>query len=87
MVFLGLCVYVPVGRLAGTHKAAAAGEVEPFDAARYSRDAADGGEPREPRPGCNGPAEELKRERDGDVLESFFIVVRSTGPDPGTQWY
>lgn len=48
-------VYLPAGHLAGTHTAAASGAVGPFDAAKCSRDAADGGGPREPRPGCNGP--------------------------------
>lgn len=59
LLFLCECMYlcVPAGHLAGTHTAAAAGAVGPFDAAKYSRDAADGGGPREPHPGCNVPAE------------------------------
>ena len=56
-----LCVCVPAGRLAGTHTAAVSGAVGPFDAAKYSRDAADGGESREPRLGCSEPAESYKR--------------------------
>lgn len=47
---------VPVGRLAGRRTAAASGAVGPFDAARYSQDAADGGGPHAQRPGCNEPA-------------------------------
>lgn len=53
-------VCVPAGRLAGTHTAAASGAVGPFDAAKYSPDAADGGEPREPRPGCSEPAKKTQ---------------------------
>lgn len=53
---LYVCLRVPAGHLAGTHKAAVFGGVEPFDAAKYSPDAADGGEPREPHPGCSEPA-------------------------------
>lgn len=57
-----VCVFVcvPAGRLAGTRTAAVSGAVGPFDAAKYSPDAADGGEPREPRPGCSEPAKQHK---------------------------
>lgn len=52
------CVFVcvPAGHLAETHTAAVSGAVGPFDAAKYSPGAADGGEPHEPHPGCSEPA-------------------------------
>lgn len=54
-LYVRLCV--PAGHLAGTHTAAAFGEVEPFCAAKYSPNAAGGGAPRAPHPGCSEPAE------------------------------
>lgn len=54
-VHVCLCVRIPAGHPAGTRTAAVSGAVEPFDVAKYSRDAADGGEPREPHPGCSEP--------------------------------
>ena len=55
-----VCLCVPAGHPAGTHTAAASGAVGPFGAAKCSRGAADGAEPRAPRPGCSGPATRLK---------------------------
>ncbi len=60
MCFVPVCLCVPAEHLAGTHTAAASGAGAPFDAAKYSRDAADGEEPREPHPGCSEPEKELK---------------------------
>lgn len=62
-----MLVRLPAGHLAGTHTAAASGAVGPFDAAKCFRDAAGGGEPREPHPGCNEPA-------NGSIVNSTGMI-------------
>lgn len=58
---LNIAVCLPVGHLAGIHRAAVSGAVGPFDVAKCSPDAADGEEPHEPRPRYSAPTEKHKR--------------------------
>lgn len=78
---------VPVGRLAGRRTAAAAGAVGPFDAARYSQDAADGGGPRAQHPGCNEPAKELRCHRAMDGNHLAFLLLEEEERRNGTDCF
>lgn len=74
-VCVRVCVRVPVGRLAGTRTAAAAGAVGPSGAARYSRGAADGAGPHAQHPGCNEPAEPLGCYRNIDGNRRALLLL------------